>query len=224
MQQNLSQPTFNAILFDLDGTLLDTAPDFTFCINQMLLEHRQAPVQEEHFKHQISTGAKAMVKHAFGLTDTHPELAEKLADFLARYAKHLGEKTHYFPGIEQLLTFLNHQNIPWGIVTNKHSRFTEPLIEQFPLLQTAKSIVSGDTLPTAKPDPAPVLFAVQALKANPETTIFIGDALTDIVAGRSAGLKSMVAKYGYIHPTDNISDWNADYIIDHADQLLSYFV
>lgn len=221
---NKSTDTFSAFLFDLDGTLLDTAPEFTFCMNQLLGKYNRPSVPEIFFKDSISKGARAMVQHCFALNENDPELGHKTKEFLTLYENTLGNHTLFFPGINKLLETLTLKNIPWGIVTNKVERYTHPLIAKFPLLHHAKSVISGDTLNEQKPHPAPVFLALEQLNASPETTLFVGDAQTDIIAGQTAGLKCMVAQYGYIHPEENPILWKADYYIDKADQLLSYFV
>lgn len=213
---------FNAFLFDLDGTLLDTAPEFAHCMNKLLEKYHLPEVTESLFRNTISQGASSMVRHAFAFDETHPDLAARTAEFLTLYTQTLGQCTHLFPGIEPLLNYFQERKIKWGIVTNKAMAYTKPLVAQFPLLQSAGCIVAGDTLSTRKPDSAPVLYGLQQIDAAPSTTLFVGDAATDVLAGKAAGLKCMVVEYGYIHPQDNAHHWNADYYIRHADQLMSF--
>lgn len=213
---------FNAFLFDLDGTLLDTAPEFAYCMNKLLKKYQLPSVSESLFRNTISNGANGMIRHAFDFDETHPDLAARTAEFLSLYTQTLGQYTRLFPGIETLLKYFQEKKIHWGIVTNKTMVYTKPLVAQFPLLQSAGCIVAGDTLPTRKPDSAPVLYGLEQIKSPPHKTLFIGDAETDVLAGKAAGLKCAVVEYGYIHPEDNAHHWNADYYISHAEQLIPY--
>lgn len=211
--------TTPVLLFDLDGTLLDTAPEFAQCLNFLLAQEGRAPVSIENIRHLISFGAKFLVAEGFGLPIQHPCVDRLNARFLDIYRQNIGFKTEYFPGILSLLEKLTQEGIAWGIVTNKPARFTHPLLEKFELLHTARSIVCGDTLATSKPDPAPLLHACRQLGVSPLNGWYIGDAKTDVEAGRQAGMQCAIANYGYIPFNQNSRDWKADYYFHHADEL-----
>lgn len=223
MNKDKTSETFKACLFDLDGTLLDTAPEFTICLNQMLKKYQRPSITEAFLKSAVSKGAKNMLKHSFQIEDDDHKIDDLLTEFLTLYQNMLGAHTRFFPGIEKVLETFNQKNIPWGIVTNKTERFTKPLIKQFPLLTQAQCLVMGDTLEHAKPHAAPVLHALKHLPSSAKHTLYVGDAATDVIASKNAGVKSVVVSYGYIHPEEDLSTWDADYIIHHAEELLDYF-
>ncbi|MGE3319133.1 MAG: HAD-IA family hydrolase [Candidatus Berkiella sp.] len=200
-----------AILFDLDGTLLDTAPEFTHCLNLLLNQAGLPTVSEAALRSSVSYGAKGMVEFGFNITELDERFQAIKEQFLALYAIGIGSKTHFFPGIVNLLERLTMLGLPWGIVTNKPTRFTLPLIEKFAPLQQASCVVSGDTLKTQKPDPAPLLHACQQLAVNPEHCWYVGDAKTDQEASHQAGMRCAIAHYGYIPPTENALAWQADF-------------
>jgi len=199
-----------AILFDLDGTLLDTAPEFTYCLNLLLKEAGLPTVSETSLRSSVSYGAKGMVEFGFNITELDERYQDIKDQFLALYAKGIGSKTDFFPGIVALLERLKALGLPWGIVTNKPERFTFPLLEKFTPLKNASCVVAGDTLKTQKPDPAPLLHACQQLAVNPKHCWYVGDAKTDQEASHQAGMRCAIAHYGYIPPTENALDWRAD--------------
>lgn len=211
--------TTPVLLFDLDGTLLDTAPEFAQCLNFLLNQEGHPPISIENIRHLISFGAKSLVAKGFGLSIQHPLVDRLNARFLDIYRQNIGFQTQYFPGIHSLLEKLTQENIPWGIVTNKAERFTYPLLEKFELLHNARSIVCGDTLATSKPDPAPLLHACQQLGVSALNGWYIGDAKTDVDAGRQAGMRCAIANYGYIPHNENSQDWKADYYLNHANEI-----
>lgn len=215
---------FNACLFDLDGTLLDTAPDFTFCMNQLLQQYGYPLVTEAHFRSVISHGAFAMVQYCFAFEKKQSVLKKITEEFLALYQEVLGQHSRFFPGIESLLSLLNEKKIAWGIVTNKPTRYTLPLVKQFPLLEGARCLVAGDTLPQKKPHAEPIFLALKQINANPKATLFVGDAHTDVLASQAAGLKCIVANYGYISTQENVVLWNSDYYVSCATEIKQYFM
>lgn len=200
-----------AILFDLDGTLLDTAPEFTHCLNLLLAAEGMPAVTEANTRSTVSHGAKGMIEFAFQIDETHAHFLSLKNRFLALYAKEIGFQTHFFPGIVNLLERLQAFALPWAIVTNKPACFTFPLLEKFTPLSKAGSVVAGDTLSTQKPDPAPLLFACQQLAVDPKNCWYIGDAKTDQEASHRAGMRCMIANYGYIPPAEDPLSWQADY-------------
>tara|TARA_R110002110_G_scaffold415836_1_gene657271 strand:+ start:35555 stop:36214 length:660 start_codon:yes stop_codon:yes gene_type:complete len=216
----MSIQNFETILFDLDGTILDTAPEFNYCINILLTEKQQPAAESELFRSTISLGAREMVRQAFQLSHDDQNLDALLKDFLALYISHLGQRTVFFPEMDKVIQTLEDQNIAWGIITNKSHRYTDPLLAMFPLLQKAACVVCGDTLSTQKPDSAPLLHGLKIINKAPHTALYIGDAKTDVEASQNAGTKSMVAEYGYIPKNENPKHWQADFYIQKPEQLL----
>jgi len=198
------------ILFDLDGTLADTADDLANALNAIRLKHGLTTLPNEVIRPTVSLGGNAMIKLAFDLEegDTGFELIRD--EFLNYYRANIAQETCLFEGMEELLNSLESENKPWGIVTNKPSWLTDPLVKAMSLDKRAACLISGDTLEHRKPHPAPILHACKLMQSNPATTIYIGDAQRDIEAGRRAGTKTLIALYGYIDDGDNPADWRAD--------------
>lgn len=210
-----------AVLFDLDGTLLDTAPDLHRALNSVLDTHAYATISLEQARPVASHGATGLLRLGFG--DEYAEAnREKLRQqFLSAYAEDISSRTRYFAGVETLLRDLTDAGIAYGIVTNKPTQFTQSLLPGFPLLAKAAAVVCGDTLQVAKPDPAPLIHAAEQLAMNPAECWYIGDAERDIIAGRRAGMKTVLARYGYLTREDLAADWQADFNVEHADQILA---
>jgi len=202
----------HAILFDLDGTLLDTARDFAFAINVMRKKRNQPTIPFDVFRQHVHGESSAMVSFAFEMHDTHPEFTALKHEFLITYHQNSTENTCYFPGMAQLLAQLDQQQIPWGIVTNKPGWLMEPITTHFELNQRAQCIVTGDTLSRKKPDPAPLLHACQLAGFEPKNTWYVGDSETDIIAARAAGMRSVAVTYGYHKPTSDPTTWQANFI------------
>jgi len=206
----MSKITPQAVLFDLDGTLLDTAADLGAALNAMLRQRKCAELPFHIIRPLASHGSRGLLQRGFGPgfnADTEKTLRD---EFLARYAANIAEHTHYFAGIEALLTALNERQIKIGIVTNKPHAYTMPLLAHFPLLKQLPSIVSGDTLSVAKPHPGPLLLAAEQLKCNAEECWYVGDAERDIEAGNRANMTTIVADWGYIGEADQPEHWGAD--------------
>lgn len=222
--ESLPVTRIQTVLFDLDGTFADTAPDLAHALNQTLTLHKRATLELEQIRPVVSHGGKALIQLGFGIEDTHPEfepLRQQLLDF---YVKDIALHTQLFDGINTLLEDLYQQNINWGIVTNKPGWLTDPLMNSLGLVHMACSIVSGDTLAQRKPHPAPLLHAAKQCGVNPGACLYIGDAERDIVAGKQAGMRTLVASYGYIQATDNPVDWNADGYVEHADEIFRWIM
>jgi N-acetyl-D-muramate 6-phosphate phosphatase len=197
----------SAVFFDLDGTLLDTAPEFTDCMNRLLTEFSLPLITIDSLRASVSQGTSGMLACAFGkkLKDfSVDELKKRFLDF---YRERIGSQTDFFTGIPLLLEALQKAEIPWGIVTNKSSQFTLPLIQQFPLLTAARCIVSGDTLKVSKPHPDPLFFAANQVGIAPHFCWYVGDARTDVEASHAAGMKSIVANYGYVPVEEDPITW-----------------
>lgn len=214
--------TPQAIFFDLDGTLLDTARDFAYAINLLLSDKKMPPLDFDLFRNELHGESRRMVSFAFNLSESHPEFDALRTDFLNTYHANCTQKTVFFPGMEALLDALDTKNIPWGIVTSKPTWLTTPVIQHFGLDKRAVSIVMGDTLTKIKPDPAPLLYACENAKIKPENAVYVGDLQTDIIAAKAAGMKSIAVKHGY-HPSETqFTDWNADLIVDKPEEILGW--
>ena len=207
-----------AVLFDLDGTLADTAPDMARTVNLMRTERGLAPVAAQLVRPHVSQGARGMIQSAFGMGTDHPEFPAMRAEFLDRYAGNLCIDTRLFAGMDELLARLERESIPWGVVTNKFERFAKPLIDALGLGARAAVVVGGDTCARAKPFPDPLLFAAAAMGATPAHTLYVGDDERDVQAARAAGMPVVVAGYGYLGGSAPAL-WNADAILDSPAHL-----
>ncbi|MDR2186485.1 MAG: phosphoglycolate phosphatase [Azonexus sp.] len=211
-----------AILFDLDGTLADTAPDLGQAANALLREEGLAAKPLAELRPHTSNGARGLLHAAFGITPESPGYEQRLRRFLDHYAARLCVDSRLFPGIPELLDQIEARQLPWGIVTNKYRRFTDPLAIQLGLSPRTPCIVSGDTTAAAKPSPLPLLHACQRLGCQPQQTLYIGDDRRDIIAGKAAGCPTIAVTWGYLGSGGPISDWGADWIIDRPDQLADF--
>ena len=210
-----------AILFDLDGTLLDTAPEFSHALNQLRQERGLSPVSLDLIRPAVSHGSAEVIKVGFNLSDTHPDFAPLKKQFLAIYQKNLGQNTAYFPGIEDLLLKIEAYGLKWGIVTNKPEFLTLPLLAHFKLNKRVHTVVSGDTLSVSKPDPLPILHACAQMSLAPHSCYYVGDAQKDIMAGKAAGvMATFMALYGYLGPQDQPYQWGADHYIHAPKDIL----
>lgn len=208
-----------AVLFDLDGTLLDTAPDFHHVINQLLAEHQRQPVSYDYLRRYVSNGARAMVAAAFDLDAQHPDFAALHSRMLALYLAHLDVDTQPFPGIVELLRWLGENNIPWGVVTNKPECYTLPVMKGINLQPEAACIICPDHVTHTKPHPEALYLACEQLNAPAHQCVYIGDHCRDIEAGQRAGMLTIAATYGYIDDQEDISHWNSDHSVAHASEI-----
>jgi len=211
-----------AVLFDLDGTLADTAPDLALSLNRVLKEESRPEMSFDSIRPVVSHGGMALIKLGFKIPAEHPEFERLRQRLLTIYRDNICNKTTLFPGMDELLEALEKQHILWGVVTNKPAWLTTPLMEQLQLEQRAGSIVSGDTLKERKPHPAPLFHACQEMQVNSTECIYIGDAARDIEAGQRAGMKTVAALYGYIEEDDPPQQWNADIMITHPLEVLDH--
>lgn len=209
-----------AVFFDLDGTLLDTARDFAFAINVLLAEKNKPALNFDLFRKEVYGESKRMISFAFNIDESHSEFEPIRDAFLKTYHANCAEKTTFFPGIELLLDTLDKQNIPWGIITSKPTWLTKPIAKHFGLDKRAACIVMGDTLDKVKPDPAPLIHACKHILIPPENAIYIGDLHTDIIAAKAAGMKSIAVTYGYHPPQTDFSKWGADLIVHSPKEIL----
>lgn len=229
MSQSMSLPEQNdkpatvglcrAALFDLDGTLADTAPDLVAAVNKMRRERGLEPLPLEQLRPFASAGARGLLGGAFGIGPEDRDFAPMRDEFLANYEADLCIETTLFPGIGELLDELDARGIGWGIVTNKVERLTKPLVEQLGLAARARCVVSGDTTPHAKPHPAPLLHAANEMAMRPEHIVYIGDDLRDVQAGFAAGMVTIAAAYGYCGTEVPPTMWHAQHIVESPTQL-----
>ena len=211
------------VLFDLDGTLLDTAPDMGRALNQLLQEQGRSPLPAEVIRPVVSHGSLGLIKLGFDIDQSHSAFESLRDRFLAIYQTGLAQETILFEGMAQVLVALEQRGAPWGIVTNKPGWLTEPLLAALGLLSRATCVVSGDTLTLRKPDPAPLLYACAQLELRPEACVYIGDAERDIEAARRANMPSLVACYGYIQASETPHAWGATAMIQQPLDLLAGF-
>lgn len=209
-----------AVLFDLDGTLADTAPDLAGTLNRMLARRGLAPIPVDKLRPLASSGARGMIALGFGIVPGQAEYEPLRQEFFDEYESDLMGETVLFDGVITLLDAIEARGLAWGIVTNKIARFTQPLVGLLGLDVRAGCVVSGDTTPHAKPHPAPLLEAARQLAAAPEHCIYVGDDKRDIQAARSAGMGAIAAGYGYLGPGAPPSAWGADHIIASPGALL----
>jgi len=215
-------PSTEAVLFDLDGTLADTAPDLARALNRVLAANRLAPVAAELTRPYTSSGARGLLKVGFGLSPGDERYAALRLQFLDFYAAEICVDTRLFEGMAELLARLDRDGVPWGVVTNKAERFTLALLQGLHLAGRAACIVGGDTTARAKPHPDPLLHAAAALRLPPSACLYVGDDLRDVQAARAAGMRALAARYGYLGDGGAIESWQADAIIDHPREVLDY--
>jgi 2-phosphoglycolate phosphatase len=219
MNSGLKSP-YNGVFFDLDGTLADTAPDLVAAANQLLVARKLKPKPYEVLRPCASAGARGLIGGAFGIDTDHPDFISLRDEFFTNYEKALLVDSQLFEGIDHLLNQLDYAQLPWGIVTNKSERFTHPLTELMGLRQRAASTVSGDTTPYSKPHPEPILHAAKIANIDPSKSLYVGDDIRDIVAGKAAGMKTIAAAYGYCGCDEPPEAWGADYLVRHPLELL----
>jgi phosphoglycolate phosphatase len=212
-----------AALFDLDGTLLDTAPDFVVAINRLLAEEQRAPHGLATIRPQVSNGAIAVVRTAFpDVPVDSAAFSELRARFLAHYRSALSVHTQLFPGFEAVLATLEAHALPWGIITNKAGWLTEPLLADLGLHARAACVMSGDTFPERKPHPRPLLMAADRIAVAPADCVYVGDALRDVQAARAAGMVPLGVRFGYLDAADDPDSWPVAGWLDEPQQLLAW--
>lgn len=210
------------VLFDLDGTLADTAPDLAYALNQVRHEQGLEAMPFEQIRPVVSHGGIALIRLGFQLQPEHPDFEPLRERLLEIYVDNIANQTTLFDGMETVLTQLEQRGLLWGVVTNKPGWLTEPLMQQLGLSSRAATIVSGDTLPQRKPHPAPMLLACEQTGSRAEQCLYVGDAERDIEAGRAAGMKTMVALFGYIEADDQPQQWGADSMIETPLSILDW--
>lgn len=208
-----------AVLLDLDGTLIDTAPDFHWVINQLLAEENRAPISYEFLRRYVSNGARAMVEAAFDFKEGEEEFKRLHARMLDIYLTHLDVDSQLFPGMDTFLSWLEEMRIPWGIVTNKPVLYTTPVVQGLQLNNRASSVICPDHVKNRKPHPEALFLACSELNAPPKNSIYIGDHIRDIEAGNRASMTTIAATYGYLNEHEDPASWQADHAVHCATEL-----
>ena len=215
-----SFPRPKAVLFDLDGTLIDSAPDLGAAADKMRIDRGMTALDYALYRPMAGSGARGMLQVAFGMTDTHAEYEAYKTEFLDNYQQAMTVKTTVFDGVDDMLTRLQQQGLLWGVVTNKSERVALPLTSAMQLFASSGVVVGGDTTPYSKPHPEPLFEAARRLGVSPELCLYVGDDERDIVAGKSAGMGTVAATYGYLGSASDVADWRADAQINSPIELL----
>lgn len=210
----------SAVLFDLDGTLIDSAPDLGAAADEMRVERGLKSLPIANYRPMAGAGARGMLGVAFGITPDDADFPHLREEFFVRYEQRMLQGSPLFDGVSEMLRALEALGLPWGVVTNKPRRFTEPLAAALPLFANAGALISGDTTPHAKPHPEPLLEAARRLGVPAEGCVYVGDDERDIIAGRAAGMRTVAAAYGYMGAQADASLWQADGIINSPAALL----
>jgi N-acetyl-D-muramate 6-phosphate phosphatase len=210
-----------AVLFDLDGTLIDSAPDLAAAADKMRLDRGLPSIPYDKYRPMAGAGARGMLGIAFNMAPEHHNYVAWREEFFYNYEMCLTQRTKAFLGVEELLATLSMRGLAWGIVTNKSKRFTEPLVRQMPVLRNAAVVISGDTTAHAKPHPEPMFEASRRLKTEPQYCVYIGDDKRDIEAGQAAGMPSLAATWGYMGSHD-VNTWKADATLSEPDCVLDW--
>ena len=209
-----------AVLFDLDGTLLDTAADFADVVQQMTVQAARPSIEFRAIHKTVSNGARALVELAFEIQPGHPDFEERFDTLLMLYAQRiLTTKATLYPGMDALLQQLEKAGIPWGIVTNKPERFSRPLLESLGLSARCSTLICPDHVKQSKPHPEPLLLACKQLNINPQEAIYVGDHPRDIDAGRAAGMYTIAVRYGYLPDTPPVEQWQADLVVESVEHI-----
>ena len=209
-----------AVLFDLDGTLVDSAPDLGLAADRMRLERGLPSLPLSGYRPHAGSGARGMLSVAFNIAPDHADYETLRQEFYCQYDACLTEQTRVFPGVIELLAALLQRGMRWGVVTNKAERFSAPLTRAMPLFASASTIISGDTTPHIKPHPAPLLEAARRLELAPTNCLYVGDDARDILAGRAAGMSTVAARYGYLGLGADVAGWGADAEVGSPSEVL----
>ena len=211
-----------AVLFDLDGTLVDSAPDLAGAANDLREAHGLPPLPFEALRPMVGSGARGMLDAAFGIGPMDPRFDALRTDFLGRYEQRILRQTRVFASMEPVLQALQRRGLPWGIVTNKIARFSVPLVEGLGLMPRCAVLISGDSTAHAKPHPAPLLEAARRLGLQPQRCVYVGDDRRDVEAGRAALMPTLAAAWGYLGRGESVQHWNADAVLEQPQELLNW--
>ena len=212
---------FKALLFDLDGTLLDTAPDFITALNRQLALHDLSSLPDEAIRLSVTNGSVGLIEAGFGMPQDDPRFEPLRAEFLELYFANLADRTALFEGLQPVLDKCVSSDIPWGIVTNKPWHYTESTLLQLDLMAGAATVICPDHVTHPKPDPEALFLACSEIATAPADCLYVGDHVRDIVAGRDAGMRTIAAGWGYIDEDEDILGWQADWVVDQSQQLYS---
>lgn len=218
----MNQRRCDAVLFDLDGTLIDSAPDLAGAANDLRAARGLPPLPYDALRPMVGSGARGMVGVAFGAKPGEPEFEALRDAFLERYAQRLLELTRVFAAMEPVLHSIERAGLPWGIVTNKAMRFAAPIVEGLALKSRVGALVAGDSTPHAKPHPEPLLEAARQLALAPARCVYVGDDHRDVLAGRAAGMAALAAGWGYLGNGHSVHDWGAEAVLAQPDELLNW--
>ncbi|MBI3773921.1 MAG: HAD-IA family hydrolase [Gammaproteobacteria bacterium] len=222
MAQNKENCILRTVLFDLDGTLADTAPDLAYALNAVLQENGHQPLPFDIIRPVVSHGGTALIRLGFHIGPDHADFNRLRDRLLEIYRANLARHTRLFPGMEAVLDEIEQRGMRWGVVTNKPAWLTEPLLEALELSQRAACIVSGDSTAKRKPDPEPMFYACHLAGSHAAECVYIGDAERDIEAGRRAGMQTLVAMFGYVGIDDRPEQWGADHLINEPLEILAW--
>lgn len=211
-----------AVLFDLDGTLIDSAPDLAGAGNELREARGLAPLPFESFRPMVGAGARGMIGVALGVQPGSDEFPALRDEYLHRYEQRVLRSTRVFDAMDEVLGRLESAGVPWGIVTNKYERYTHPIVDGLGLRERAAAVVCGDTTPHPKPHPAPLIEAARQIGVAPRQCVYVGDDLRDIQAGRAASMATVAAAWGYLGQGEPVQAWGADYLADDAGALLHW--
>lgn len=221
----MTQPletSIECVLFDLDGTLVDTAPDFIKVVNRLLKEHEKPAICSQLIYQTVSDGARALVKLAFEIQEDHAEFSNLQQRLLDLYFEQLANtESTLYPGMEELLNKLESSKIAWGIVTNKPEKYTLLLLEKLNLRNRCMAVICPEHVTARKPDPEAILLACQQLNSDTQRTVYIGDHIRDIQAAKNADVIAIAAAYGYLSADAKVEEWYADFILQSSDQAES---
>ena len=219
MQETMSSQ-LKAVLFDLDGTLLDTAPEFYQIISAMLQAHGAAPIAYDDFRQSASDGARGMVQKAFGLDPTESRFESLRKEFLDLYEMNLASHTQLFSGMSETLAYIESKNLRWGVVTNKPVAFSAPLLQRLNLAERCATLICPDHVRQRKPDPEALHLACAQIDCSIGEVIYVGDHRRDIECARNAGMRSIACNFGYVHGDDPCETWGADFIVQSAGAIV----
>lgn len=212
-----------AVLFDLDGTLLDTADDLGAALNNVLSQYKLPNVPAEIFRPIASDGAKGLLTLGFGEQLAHYDFETLRTQFLNYYENNIAHHTSLYSGVDELITYLDKHNIAWGIVTNKPEYLTLKLLPFFPKFKNCKVVVGGDSLAQRKPHPLPLTYSLNIIKQQAQSCLYVGDAPRDIEAGNAAGMPTVIAGWGYISNLSDCKNWQANFFIQKPEEIINFF-